>query len=87
MWTAGSQVLETLESPRPVGLVKLHARPIIMYTASLCKLPCVVYCRAVYCLAVHCVLLQHAAEVLGARHVVVRGDSQLAVRQMQGRYK
>lgn len=30
---------------------------------------------------------QYAAEVLRARHIVVRGDSELVVRQMTGQYK
>lgn len=37
------------------------------------------------CCLVVCAL-QHA-EVLGARHVVVKGDSQLAVNQMKGIYR
>ncbi len=32
-------------------------------------------------------LLQFAADVLKAAHVVVKGDSQLAVRQMKGEYR
>lgn len=47
---------------------------------------CVALSHADY-LSCVCPVVQYAAEVLRASHVVVKGDSQLVIRQMTGEYR